>query len=137
MYYVEDCVEVRARISRELALIDGIELVGCAECAAEAIACIRQICPDIVVLDLQLREGAGLDILRELGHDARPPLMIVLTNQCDATSRERSLKAGARHYFDKSTEFQEFLACLKQLVSETSTRDGTRTDTPGAKILQD
>jgi DNA-binding NarL/FixJ family response regulator len=115
VYYIEDCVEVRARISRELALLDGIELVGCAERAAEAIASIRRSCPDVVVLDLQLREGTGIDILRELRADDQPPVMIVLTNQSDSTSRERSLKAGARYYFDKSTEFEEFLTVLKGL----------------------
>jgi len=116
VYYVEDCFEVRTRVSRELAHIDGIELVGCAERAAEAIACIRRSRPDVVVLDLQLREGTGIDILRELRNDDRPPLMIVLTNQSDSTSRERSLKAGARHYFDKSTESHEFLALLARLA---------------------
>jgi DNA-binding NarL/FixJ family response regulator len=115
VYYVEDCVEVRARIGRELALLDGVELVGCAERAAEAIACIRRSCPDVVVLDLQLREGTGIDILRELRTDDRPPVMIVLTNQSDSTSRERSLKAGARYYFDKSTEFEQFLTVIKGL----------------------
>ena len=115
VYYVEDCVEVRTRVSREMAHIDGIELVGCAERAGEAIACIRGSRPDVVVLDLQLREGTGIDVLRELRTDDQPPLMIVLTNQSDPTSRERSLRAGARHYFDKSTEFHEFLTLLTQL----------------------
>ena len=115
VYYVEDCVEVRTRVSRELASIDGIELVGCAERAPEAIACIRRSRPDVVVLDLHLQEGTGMDILRELRNDHQPPLMIVLTNQSDPTSRERSRKAGARHYFDKSTEFHEFLTILTQL----------------------
>ncbi len=106
---------MRTRVSRELASIDGIELVGCAERAPEAIACIRRSRPDVVVLDLHLQEGTGMDILRELRNDHQPPLMIVLTNQSDPTSRERSRKAGARHYFDKSTEFHEFLTILTQL----------------------
>ena len=53
---------MRARIDRELAGIRGVELVGHSGTAAEAIREIRRRDPDLLVLDLQLIEGSGLDL---------------------------------------------------------------------------
>ena len=115
LYYVEDSAELRSRIDRELAGIDGIDVLGHSERAAEAIREIRRCQPDIVVLDLQLLEGAGIDVLKALRGAGQRPIVIVLTNHADATSREHSLKAGARYFFDKSTEFEQFLSTLTRL----------------------
>jgi DNA-binding response OmpR family regulator len=52
----------------------------------------------------------------------RQPIVIMLTNHSDATSKERSLKAGAEYFFDKSTEFDRFLSTLKDIaVRQTPT----------------
>jgi len=70
------------------------------------------------VLDLQLLEGSGLDVLKGLQHEDWRPIVMVLTNHSDPTSRERSLKAGAKYFFDKSTEFDQFVATLNQMRIE-------------------
>src|SRR5262249_55448779 len=95
IFCVEDNAEMRARIDGELAGITGIDVVGHSETAAEALLAIRRFQPDAVVLDLQLSEGTGLDVLKGLGEEVRKPVILVLTNQSDSTSRLRSLRAGA------------------------------------------
>src|SRR5260221_11370355 len=94
LYYVEDSAELRSRIDRELAGIDGIDILGHSERAAEAIREIRRCQPDVVVLDLQLLEGAGIDVLKALRGEDPCPIVIVLTNHADATSSEHSLTDG-------------------------------------------
>lgn len=113
---------MRSRIDRELAEIDGIDVLGHSERASEAILEIRRCQPDVVVLDLQLLEGAGIDVLKALRGEDQPPIVIVLTNHADTTSREHSLRAGARYFFDKSTEFDQFLSTLSGLVEQPSRR---------------
>jgi DNA-binding NarL/FixJ family response regulator len=115
LYYVEDSAELRSRIDRKLAQVEGVEVLGYSARAHDAIREIRRYQPDVVVLDLQLLEGSGIDVLKELRNDDPRPLIIVLTNHSDPTSREHSLKAGAKYFFDKSTEFDQFLAALRQL----------------------
>jgi two-component system response regulator DevR len=115
LYYVEDSAELRSRIDRELAGIEGIDVLGHSERASEAIREIQRCQPDIVVLDLQLLEGTGIDVLKAVRGDGERPSVIVLTNHADTTSREHSLKAGARYFFDKSTEFDQFLSTLSRL----------------------
>jgi DNA-binding NarL/FixJ family response regulator len=114
LYCVEDSLELRLRISRELAQVGSVEIVGYSDRAEAATGEIRRLRPDVVLLDLQLAEGSGIDVLRALRQDEHPPMIVVLTNHSDAVSRERSLKHGARYFFDKSTEFEKFLAILPQ-----------------------
>jgi len=118
LYYVEDCAELRSRIDRELSQIEGVEVLGYAGRASDAVREIRKHRPDVVVLDLQLLEGSGLDVLKGLQHEDWRPIVMVLTNHSDPTSRERSLKAGAKYFFDKSTEFDQFVAALNQMRIE-------------------
>jgi two-component system response regulator DevR len=115
LYCVEDCRELRLRISRELAQSGSVEIVGYADAASKATCEIRRLRPDVVLLDLQLVEGSGIEVLRALRTDDDPPIIVVLTNHSDPVSRERSLKAGAQYFFDKSTEFDQLLAILPQL----------------------
>jgi DNA-binding NarL/FixJ family response regulator len=116
LFHVEDSAELRNRIGRELAQLASIEIVGFSDRADDAITQIRRIKPDLVVLDLQLACGSGIEVLRRLKPDPEPPALIVLTNHSDSRFRELSLQAGALHFFDKSTQLEEFIAFLKWIV---------------------
>jgi CheY-like chemotaxis protein len=115
LYIVEDSHDLHMRILREVECLAGTQVVGHAAGAGKAIEQIHRIEPDVVVLDLQLSEGGGLDVLREFRGASPSPAIIVLTNHSDAISRELSLRAGARFFFDKSTQFDDFLAALRGL----------------------
>lgn len=88
-----------------LALVPGARVVGAAETAADAIAGIRDKAPDVAIVDLHLREGSGLEVLRTIGADPRRPTFVVLTNLPTEQYRQACLAAGARHFLDKSRDF--------------------------------
>lgn len=116
LFHVEDSVELRRRIEGEFTQLTGIEVVGFSDRADDAIRQIRSLAPDLVVLDLQLAEGSGIDVLRGLSSGVAPPTFIVLTNHSDSRFRKLSLRAGAHHFFDKSTQLEEFIEFLKSEV---------------------
>jgi DNA-binding NarL/FixJ family response regulator len=102
---VEDSDIVRERLAAMLTETGGVEVVGEASGAVEALAIVRRLRPDVVILDLQLAEGSGFDVLKTIRRDGPTPLVLVLTNHASLQHRQRCLKAGADCFFDKAVEF--------------------------------
>jgi two-component system response regulator DevR len=107
VFIVDDLPSMRERLRELIDGIDGIEFVGEAGTPLEAIAGIRRTHPDYVLLDYQLVGGTGLDVLRDVHPGAPEITFIVLTNHATTQHRRACLDAGARFFFDKSTEFGE------------------------------
>ena len=80
VYLVEDSPIVCERL-QEYMHDDGATVVGHAEDAATAITEIAALCPDVVVVDIALREGTGFHVLDAIGDlpEAERPACIVLT----------------------------------------------------------
>ena len=80
-----------------------------------------RIRPDAVVLDLHLREGNGIDVVRALREAGTLPTCIVLTNHSGLPYRKAALDAGAHHFFDKSTEIPLMLSLIRTLPGGAKT----------------
>jgi len=105
VFLVDDSELVRGRIRAELADIPDLQAIGCADTAADAVRDVLATHPDVVLLDLHLREGNGLDVLRAL-HAGAPEIDVYLcSNYANEPFRGMALRLGAREVFDKSTEF--------------------------------
>ena len=74
---VDDEPLARRRVAELLAEEPGVEIVGQATSGAEAIAAIRADRPDVVFLDVQMPDGTGLDVVREIGPAAMPVTVFV------------------------------------------------------------
>jgi DNA-binding NarL/FixJ family response regulator len=103
VFLVEDSRLLRERLGTMLAGI--AQCAGDAGTAGEAIDAILAAQPDAVVLDLMLKSGSGIDVLRAL-HERAPQIAVyVLTNYPAPHYRRLAMDLGARGFFDKSTEF--------------------------------
>jgi DNA-binding NarL/FixJ family response regulator len=115
VFLVEDSPMLRERVAAILASIPGAQNVGHAGRADEAIAGIARTQPDVVVLDIQLEQGSGFDVLQALQGTASKAQSFVLTNFAHDGYRRKAERLGARGFFDKSTEFdrlrQALIAC--------------------------
>jgi two-component system response regulator DevR len=103
---VDDATAIRARLRAMAADVAGVVVVGEAGTVAEAVAAVVAHGPDVVVLDLRMPDGTGLDVLRARDVVRRRPRVIVLTNGACPLVRRECLAAGAEWCFDKSTEFE-------------------------------
>ena len=110
---------IRARLAESLAEIPGLEVVGAAETEPEALALLRHTAWDAAVLDLQLKRGTGLGVLKALALGERPPntTIIVFTNFAFPQYRQRSLELGADYFFDKVHEFHRVREVLRDLAN--------------------
>ena len=116
---VEDSPIIRARLTESLSEIPNLAIVGQAESETDAMSLLESGEWDAVVLDLQLREGTGLGVLKKLRQSGRPSntKVIVFTNYAFPQYRDRSLSFGADFFFDKAREFHRVRDVLADLAS--------------------
>ena len=116
---VEDSPIIRARLTETLSEIPNLEIIGQAESESDALALLGGGGWDAVVLDLQLKEGTGLGVLKKLKQGGRPSntKVIVFTNYAFPQYRDRSLSLGADFFFDKAREFHRVRDVVADLAS--------------------
>jgi DNA-binding NarL/FixJ family response regulator len=105
LFIAEDSGAVRERLVRSLDGLAGVSLVGVASSVPESIAGLRDRLPEALVLDLQLEDGSGLDVLRAVRSELPHLRVIVLTNFATEPYRRAALAEGAEVFLDKSAEF--------------------------------
>lgn len=98
----------------------GMTVVGRAESPQACFDGILQSQPDVVVLDVQLDGGAGLEVLRTVRLAAPDVAFVVFSNNSGPAYRRRYLAEGALQFIDKSTEF-DLLAPAVALASAQPT----------------
>lgn len=100
---VDDHPMFRMGLAAALAEMDGIELVGQAETADAVEALVDATQPDVVLLDVRLPDGSGLEVNRGLAERHPTVRVILLTMSEDHETVLTALRDGARGYLVKGT----------------------------------
>ncbi len=122
IYLVEDSPVIRDNLAESLEELAGARVVGWASTEAEACDWLVENTGswDLVVVDLFLLQGSGLNVVKRLTHRDLKQKVVVLTSYATAAIRERCLALGADAIFDKSTEIEEFTRYTAEEVERTS-----------------
>lgn len=115
VFVVEDSPIVQERLLAMLGDLHQVEVAGLADNSDDAIAEILRLRPDAVVLDIKLRGGSGIEVLKELRRLGSPSATIMLTNHASPTFRQHCLGLGANYFFDKTCEFEMVKDALAQI----------------------
>src|SRR5207248_2372149 len=85
--------------------------------AADALSKIQTTRPDLVLLDLSLRQGSGMELLKDLAiqHPSLP--VLVLSMHDEMIYAERALRAGARGYVMKGSTSQQVITAIRRVLS--------------------
>ncbi len=118
IYLADDADQIRQSLKKMLTAFSGVSIAGEAGTVPRAIEEIAELKPDLVILDIRMPGGSGLDVLREIRRTGGAPTIIILTNFAAAQYRERALSDGADYFFDKSTEFEEVLEVIRQMLDD-------------------
>lgn len=116
VFIVDDSAFVRARLITMLCSFEEIEVVGQTEDAVVASDSIQELRPDVVIMDVRLKGGSGLDVLQTIKDNKLAPITIMLASYPHPQYRERVRSAGADFFFDKSCEFEKIIDVVKQLT---------------------
>ena len=76
----------------------------------------------MAIVDLRMPKRSGMDLIEDVKNAPQPPKIIMLTNFPTPENRERCLSYGADYFFDKSSEIEEVMAVLKDLLQESASR---------------
>lgn len=118
VFVVDDSELMRQRLKRMLADVPDVHVIGEAGDVQGATDAILAQKPDVVLLDVELFNGSGIDVLRNLKKTELPPAVIVLTNFPYPQYRQACLDAGADFFFVKSSEFDHVVPALEQLLQQ-------------------
>ncbi len=116
----DDSALVRERLAAMVSDLESVEMVGQAGNAPEALDIVERLKPDVVILDIRMPEGNGIQVLEVIKADEESPVVIMLTAFPYPQYRQKCLEAGADYFFDKATEFDFVPAVLKQLQARAS-----------------
>lgn len=117
IFLVEDSPHVRDLLLDILHVPGAMEIVGYADAEDDAVSAILAHPVDAVIVDLKLRAGGGMSVIKRLREaKLRPePTLIVFTNHPLPEIKARALKLGADYFFDKSADYESVQATLRAL----------------------
>jgi len=114
---VDDHELLRAGLRSRLEKEPGIEVVGEADSAEQAVVRARTLQPDLVLLDLLLPRKNGFDAIPEIASVAPDARVVVVSSQTAASSVRRALTAGAAGYLPKRASDGELVTAIQQVCS--------------------
>ena len=109
---VEDSRVLAERLRESLDTLDNVEVVGLVADETAAVAAVRDQRPDVIILDLQLKEGTGFGVMQRLGETR--PVIIVFTNYMLPEYQRIASSLGVQHFLNKSMDYER----LPQLLQE-------------------
>ena len=118
IFIVEDSSIIRENLIEALHENAPVEVVGTADDERSAVAWLRDRSHafDLVIVDIFLKSGSGLGVLRALADMADAPERIVLSNHATPEIRVKCQQLGATKVFDKSNELDEMLGWLNRFA---------------------
>ncbi len=119
---VDDSELVRERLKDMISETTEVESVSQAKDLLEAITSFHKLNPEVVILDIRMPGGSGIDMLQKLKKSKQAPVVIILTSYPYPQYRRRCIETGADFFFDKSTEFDKVPEVLKQLSHNQSSQ---------------
>ncbi|MET7345463.1 response regulator [Streptomyces sp. NPDC058369] len=132
VFLLDDHEVVRRGVHELLSMEDDIEVVGEAGTAADALARIPAVRPDVAVLDVRLPDGSGVEVCREIRSQDDSINCLMLTSYADDEALFDAIMAGAAGYVLKAIRGNELLTAVRDVAAGKSLLDPVAT----ARVLE-
>lgn len=118
IFLVEDSLDVRELMIENLAMIPGVVVSGVSESENDALTQLDMKSYDILIVDIQLKKGNGINLLRQLSERRTADLVkIICSNNSTEVFRRVGRQYGVDHFFDKTSEFPQLFDLVRDLSS--------------------
>jgi DNA-binding NarL/FixJ family response regulator len=113
---VDDHPVLRDGVAMMLQIEPDLELAHQAESSRQALAILETETPNLLLVDISLKDGNGLDLIRRIGESKPGIPILVLSAHDEERYAERALKAGAHGYIMKSASRDDLLAAIRNVL---------------------
>lgn len=117
VFIVDDHPIVRQGLAQLIDQEDDLTVCGEAADVREARAALPQAQPDVVILDLSLRDSDGLELIKDIRNKYRQLPVLVLSMHDESIYAERLLSAGANGYIMKQAAADQLLTALRRVLA--------------------
>jgi two-component system response regulator DevR len=123
VFLLDDHEVVREGVRSLLESDPGIEVVGEASTAAEALTRIPLARPDVAILDVRLEDGSGIEVCRDVRSALPEVACLMLTSYADDEALYASVMAGASGYVLKQIRSRDLIEDVKKVAGGASLLD--------------
>ena len=116
IYVIDDETLVRDTISRCLNIIDDLNVVGSASGAAQACSEIEKLKPEVVIVDVRLKDENGIDLAREIRKRCPGTKIIILSGYFNESLVASAYAAGATAFLSKSIAISHLVASVYHVM---------------------
>lgn len=109
----DDSALLRKNLKKLIISIDSIDSISETHSVLSTLNQLAVAVPDAIILDIELPDGTGLDVLKYLSGITPKPLTIILTNFPSDSNKQYCLDHGADYFFDKSNEYERVIQILE------------------------
>ena len=113
---VDDHPMVREGLAMRIALQSGLEVCGEAASEDEALALVSQTNPDLILVDISLKSGHGIELIKQVKSRHPSVKMLVVSGFQESLYAERSLRAGALGYLNKQESNEKVIEAIRTVL---------------------
>ena len=113
---VDDHPLFREAVSRILEREGDIRVVGQVGTAQEALGAVKRLRPDLLLLDVELPDASGIDVVRRLAALEHPPLALMVSAFPESGHVVAAMKAGARGYLAKTVDSESLIESIRAIA---------------------
>jgi len=125
VFLVEDSAVIRHRLDRMLAGIPGLEVAGTAPRLEGLLETLAAVQPDVVLLDVRLPDGLGLDVVTAIRQLEIAPHIFIVTSHGEPPYRMRAEALQVDGFFDKADELEALCHALGDLAASQGVCGGS------------
>ena len=117
---VEDSALLASHVTEMIGNLPDMQLTGIVDNQKDAIQMLADTLPQVLILDLHLREGNGFGVLRGMARIDPPPIVVVLTTFGLPEYRRQAEKLGVSAFLDKSSDYHLLPGLLASMAKSLS-----------------
>ena len=129
---VDDSEVVRVGLGALLGTDPGLKIVGEADTVVSGVETYARLRPDVVLLDIRLPDGTGIDACRQLLKQVPETRVLILTSVVDDSTVDEAIRAGAHGYLLKEIDGRGLIAAIREVAAGKSILDPAIT----ARVMQ-